>query len=492
MFSVEMTMDPVSAAERKRKRLEAWRKRQKQTSPVPPPAPAVKVSLSLGGKKVKKRKTKPKKVEVSLNPFQDDVNDEDEQAQRPNQGARAMGFDLDNDEDDVAGDDSWGEPETLVGGKRPAPRHAGSSSSPTSGESANKKRKTSRWDNAPDNLSDHPPQVSSTNVEDALDKFMDKLQTGAMGSIATQETGGETGITLSVDVAGSMMRATAASQQLKPPPVSGGVITPEQLAQLGSAPSKRKASDALYSETDWESDAQGASAYETEDEDEERARQALIEALKSAPGPETAAEEVNDDEPDRPAQLAAEVKSEKNRREERRRQLKREAEAARAAAAKVPETGRLYNDVEGGVMEEAERYLDAAMAQPDALEVLAELNKKKELKAVDHSKVDYIPFKKNLYIVPRSLANLSTDEVADIRAKLKVKVRGQGAPAPVSSFQECGISERIASIMAKQEITTPFPVQAQCLPCIMAGRDVIGIAKTGSGKTLAYLLPMLR
>lgn len=143
-------------------------------------------------------------------------------------------------------------------------------------------------------------------------------------------------------------------------------------------------------------------------------------------------------------------------------------------------------------MEEAERNLDAAMAAPDALQVLAELNKKKELKAVDHAKVDYIPFKKNLYIVPRTLANLNSDQIADIRGKLKVKVRGHGAPAPVTSFEQCGLSERILKVMEKQKITTPFPVQAQCLPCIMAGRDVIGIAKTGSGKTLAYLLPMLR
>jgi len=97
-----------------------------------------------------------------------------------------------------------------------------------------------------------------------------------------------------------------------------------------------------------------------------------------------------------------------------------------------------------------------------------------------------------LYIVPRSLTNLSSDEIADRRAKLNVKVRGQGAPAPVTSFHECGFSERILDILAKQSIQSPFPIQAQCLPCIMAGRDLIGIAKTGSGKTLAYLLPMLR
>ena len=38
----------------------------------------------------------------------------------------------------------------------------------------------------------------------------------------------------------------------------------------------------------------------------------------------------------------------------------------------------------------------------------------------------------------------------------------------------------------------PTPIQAQALPAIMSGRDLIGIAKTGSGKTLAFLLPMFR
>lgn len=171
------------------------------------------------------------------------------------------------------------------------------------------------------------------------------------------------------------------------------------------------------------------------------------------------------------------------------------AQAQRASAnSSQPDIGRIYySDVESGVMEEAERNLDVMnAASVDALEVLAELNKKKELKAVDHSEIEYLSIRKNLYIVPRSVANLTEDQVMERRVKNKIRIRGRGAPSPVETFEECGLSERILAILRKMKIVRPFAVQAQCLPCIMAGRDVIGIAKTGSGKTLAYLLPMLR
>eukprot|EP00747_Dinoflagellata_sp_TGD_P114989 gnl/TRDRNA2_/TRDRNA2_172045_c0_seq3.p1 gnl/TRDRNA2_/TRDRNA2_172045_c0~~gnl/TRDRNA2_/TRDRNA2_172045_c0_seq3.p1 ORF type:complete len:450 (+),score=84.89 gnl/TRDRNA2_/TRDRNA2_172045_c0_seq3:1091-2440(+) len=43
--------------------------------------------------------------------------------------------------------------------------------------------------------------------------------------------------------------------------------------------------------------------------------------------------------------------------------------------------------------------------------------------------------------------------------------------------------------LKRHGITTPMPIQAQALPLVLAGRDVIGLAQTGSGKTLAFLIP---
>ena len=239
---------------------------------------------------------------------------------------------------------------------------------------------------------------------------------------------------------------------------------------------------------------------DTEDEEEERARRAFMDALKQSapPPPTTTTTSLDDAQVSTDAAAASayetksEVESEKERWEDDVKQLSLEADRLRKQTNVAIDVGRIYNDDEGGVMDEAERTLAALTAAPDALDLLQEMNKKKELRAVDHKSIEYLPVRKNLYIVPQSLARLTPMEVAERRAKLGVKVRGKGAPAPVSKFSEAGLSERIMSVLADKNIVDPFPVQAQCLPCIMAGRDVIGIAKTGSGKTLAFVLPMLR
>ena len=60
-----------------------------------------------------------------------------------------------------------------------------------------------------------------------------------------------------------------------------------------------------------------------------------------------------------------------------------------------------------------------------------------------------------------------------------------------STFADLGVPSVLSSILEKDGITTPTPIQAATLPDSLAGRDVLGRGRTGSGKTLAFTLPML-
>ena len=60
-----------------------------------------------------------------------------------------------------------------------------------------------------------------------------------------------------------------------------------------------------------------------------------------------------------------------------------------------------------------------------------------------------------------------------------------------TNFADIGVPTALSSILEKQGITTPTPIQAATLPDSLAGRDVLGRGRTGSGKTLAFVLPML-
>lgn len=50
----------------------------------------------------------------------------------------------------------------------------------------------------------------------------------------------------------------------------------------------------------------------------------------------------------------------------------------------------------------------------------------------------------------------------------------------------------IQKAIQKEAYTTPTPIQEQCIPALLAGRDLIGTAQTGTGKTAAFTLPMLQ
>jgi len=62
---------------------------------------------------------------------------------------------------------------------------------------------------------------------------------------------------------------------------------------------------------------------------------------------------------------------------------------------------------------------------------------------------------------------------------------------PVESFAELGLSEGLLKTLSEIGYETPSPIQAECIPVLLDGRDLIGQAQTGTGKTAAFALPLM-
>jgi len=80
-----------------------------------------------------------------------------------------------------------------------------------------------------------------------------------------------------------------------------------------------------------------------------------------------------------------------------------------------------------------------------------------------------------------------------LRLTLDIRIEdeaGTEIPAPITSFEELDVLPAyVVNGLKSHSIVTPMPIQAQALPIILGGSNVIGLAQTGSGKTLAFLLP---
>jgi ATP-dependent RNA helicase RhlE len=61
----------------------------------------------------------------------------------------------------------------------------------------------------------------------------------------------------------------------------------------------------------------------------------------------------------------------------------------------------------------------------------------------------------------------------------------------LTTFNDLGLAEPILKAIAAEGYTTPTPIQAQGIPAILSGADVLGLAQTGTGKTASFVLPLL-
>lgn len=59
------------------------------------------------------------------------------------------------------------------------------------------------------------------------------------------------------------------------------------------------------------------------------------------------------------------------------------------------------------------------------------------------------------------------------------------------TFNDLGLPEFILNAVSEMGFSTPSPIQQACIPHLLNGHDVLGMAQTGSGKTAAFSLPLL-
>lgn len=60
-----------------------------------------------------------------------------------------------------------------------------------------------------------------------------------------------------------------------------------------------------------------------------------------------------------------------------------------------------------------------------------------------------------------------------------------------TTFDQLGLSQPVLQALDMKGYNDPTPIQAQAIPAVLQGRDLLGIAQTGTGKTAAFMLPSI-
>ena len=90
---------------------------------------------------------------------------------------------------------------------------------------------------------------------------------------------------------------------------------------------------------------------------------------------------------------------------------------------------------------------------------------------------------------PRKAHPAAATTTSDAAAPERQQVEAEAME--ITSFQGLGLTDWLVRACTELGMKRPTPVQQGCVPHILAGKDVFGLAQTGSGKTAAFALPIL-
>jgi len=83
------------------------------------------------------------------------------------------------------------------------------------------------------------------------------------------------------------------------------------------------------------------------------------------------------------------------------------------------------------------------------------------------------------------------DAQADSSTEASIAIQTD-TPEAVLTFDHFGLHASITKAIAEQGYTQPTPIQAEAIPVVLTGRDIMGAAQTGTGKTASFSLPIIQ
>ena len=98
---------------------------------------------------------------------------------------------------------------------------------------------------------------------------------------------------------------------------------------------------------------------------------------------------------------------------------------------------------------------------------------------------------KNTILTAESTGNTATETISQSEEKAPSFSTTAPSSPKIVYFEDLPLSDDVLDALWDMHFEKCTPIQEQCIPHILEGKDLIGIAQTGTGKTAAYLLPIL-